>query len=76
MPNPEHLAKLKESVGAWNAWREENPDVIPNLTGADLRTDGLDSDQLCRANSFVNAKLDEALANQAMNQCPEKFEEP
>ncbi len=41
MANPEHLAKLKEGVEAWNAWRDENPDVMPdlvetNLSGADL----------------------------------------
>jgi len=41
-PNPEHLAKLKEGVEAWNAWREENTDVVPeldraHLAGADLK---------------------------------------
>ncbi len=146
MANPEHLAKLKEGIEAWNAWRKENPKVIPslneaslggvnltnadftradlykatltnadftgadlyrailvganffeatlaganffeanltgatlteaNLTAADLRkAKGLDSDQLCSAFSLVNAKLDDALKNQAMTQCPEKFKE-
>lgn len=27
MANPEHLAKLREGVEAWNAWRKENKDV-------------------------------------------------
>ena len=41
MPNREHLAKLKEGVETWNAWREENEGVQvdlskANLTGADL----------------------------------------
>jgi uncharacterized protein YjbI with pentapeptide repeats len=36
VPNPEHLAKLKEGVNAWNDWRNENPDVAIDLTGADL----------------------------------------
>ncbi len=41
MANPKHLDKLKEGVEAWNAWRDENPDVMPdlvetNLSGADL----------------------------------------
>lgn len=36
MANAEHVAKLKEDVGAWNRWREENPDVIPDLSGAFL----------------------------------------
>lgn len=31
MANPEHLAKLKEGVEAWNAWREEQPDIKPDL---------------------------------------------
>jgi uncharacterized protein YjbI with pentapeptide repeats len=34
--NPEHLAKLKEGVNAWNAWRSETPQLIPNLIDADL----------------------------------------
>jgi uncharacterized protein YjbI with pentapeptide repeats len=37
MANPEHLAKLKESVDAWNRWRIQNPDVRPNLAEANLR---------------------------------------
>ncbi len=37
MANPEHVAKLKKGVKAWNAWREENPEVRPDLSGADLR---------------------------------------
>jgi TIR domain/Pentapeptide repeats (8 copies) len=36
MANPEHLAILKEGVGAWNNWRRTNPSVIPCLDGADL----------------------------------------
>ncbi|MGK7894259.1 MAG: pentapeptide repeat-containing protein [Xenococcus sp. (in: cyanobacteria)] len=37
MVNPEHLAKLQEGVEAWNKWRENHPDVEPNLSGANLR---------------------------------------
>jgi hypothetical protein len=33
MANPEHLAILKQGVEVWNRWREENPDVDPDLTG-------------------------------------------
>ena len=36
MANPEHLAKLKEGVEAWNRWREENPSVTPDLIRAEL----------------------------------------
>jgi uncharacterized protein YjbI with pentapeptide repeats len=34
--NPEHLAKLKEGVDAWNRWRKQNPHVRPWLANADL----------------------------------------
>ena len=37
MADPEHLAKLKEGVGAWNQWRLEEPYVDPDLHKADLR---------------------------------------
>ncbi|RME19733.1 MAG: pentapeptide repeat-containing protein, partial [Deltaproteobacteria bacterium] len=36
MANPEHIAILLEGVEAWNRWREENPDVVPDLAGANL----------------------------------------
>jgi TIR domain/Pentapeptide repeats (8 copies) len=40
MPNDEHVLLLKQGISAWNAWREQNPDVRPDLSDADLR--GLD----------------------------------
>jgi hypothetical protein len=36
MANDEHVALLKEGVDAWNAWRQANPDIRPDLSGADL----------------------------------------
>jgi len=36
MANLEHLAILKQGVAAWNKWREDHPDVRPDLRGADL----------------------------------------
>src|SRR5271166_3048566 len=36
MANPEHLAILKQGVEEWNKWRDEYPDVRPDLTGANL----------------------------------------
>jgi uncharacterized protein YjbI with pentapeptide repeats len=43
MPNPEHLAILKEGVEnrkegveKWNEWREENSEVMPDLSGANF----------------------------------------
>jgi hypothetical protein len=36
MANEEHLAILRQGVEVWNKWREENPDVRPDLNGARL----------------------------------------
>src|SRR5438876_9225455 len=36
MENPEHLAIFKSGVDAWNNWREEHPEIQPNLSHADL----------------------------------------
>jgi uncharacterized protein YjbI with pentapeptide repeats len=37
MANKEHLAQLKEGVAAWNAWRDKNPLIRPDLRWTDLR---------------------------------------
>ena len=47
MANEEHLAILKKGVAAWNEWREQHPDLRPdlveaNLSGANLREANLD----------------------------------
>ena len=36
MANEEHVALLKQGVEVWNKWREENPDIRPDLSEADL----------------------------------------
>jgi hypothetical protein len=36
MANDEHVALLKKDVEAWNEWRDANPDVRPDFSGADL----------------------------------------
>ena len=36
MANQEQLDILKEGAYAWNKWREKNPSVEINLSGADL----------------------------------------
>lgn len=37
MANEEHLKILKEGVEVWNRWREENPNIRPDLEEAYLR---------------------------------------
>ena len=37
MANPEHVDILRQGVEVWNAWREEHPDIQPDLSEADLR---------------------------------------
>jgi hypothetical protein len=32
----DHIARLKNEVAAWNAWRDENPNIRPELFGANL----------------------------------------
>jgi uncharacterized protein YjbI with pentapeptide repeats len=34
MANPEHIAILKQGVEQWNKWRDENPELCPNLAEA------------------------------------------
>ena len=62
MANQEHLAKLKEGVEAWNQWRDKNPDLQPDLQGANL-----DSAQLQGADLY-RAQLQKANLNSAQLQ--------
>ena len=36
MANDQHVALLKQGVDTWNAWRDENPQVGVDLSGANL----------------------------------------
>jgi uncharacterized protein YjbI with pentapeptide repeats len=36
MATEEHLDVLRQGVDAWNTWRERNPEIEPDLTGAGL----------------------------------------
>jgi hypothetical protein len=42
MANPEHFKVLKQGVEVWNRWREENPEVRPDLSGTLLSRLDLD----------------------------------
>ena len=49
MANPEHLEVLKQGVEQWNKWREEHPDVRPDLSDADIEKTDLRSANLRKA---------------------------
>jgi hypothetical protein len=36
MANEDHVARLKQSIAAWNMWRENESVVVVDLTGANL----------------------------------------
>ena len=56
MANDEHVALLKQGVTTWNAWREENPNIRPDLSGANLSRARLGDANLGGAN-LGNADL-------------------
>jgi uncharacterized protein YjbI with pentapeptide repeats len=50
MAKDDHVARLMKGVTSWNAWRDENPDIDPDLFEADLRGANLRGANLSRAN--------------------------
>jgi uncharacterized protein YjbI with pentapeptide repeats len=64
MANEEHLALLKQGVDVWNAWRRENPEIIPDLREAELGKVNLFNADLGQAKlsktDFSEAILEEA----------------
>ena len=50
MSNAEHLQSIKKGVDSWNEWREQNPDIVPDLSKADLRGLNLQNINLKNAN--------------------------
>lgn len=59
MANPEHLKILKQGVKVWNKWREENPEVKPDLSGVNLKSKKLSSI------NFASVDLRATVLNQA-----------
>ncbi len=64
MANAEHLEILKRTVGAWNQWRQRNPNVQPDLSEADLRGDQLSGANLSNA-LLHDSKLVRTVLNKA-----------
>ena len=52
MANEEHVALLKQGMDAWNAWRDKNPDILLDLSHADLNEAKLNGTYLCGAAAF------------------------
>lgn len=74
MANAMHLAQIQQGIAAWNAWREENPEIWPDLSGADLRQLDLSGVNLMRVNlrranlmacNLSGAYLSEAMCSEA-----------
>lgn len=59
MARAEHIAELQRGNAAWNSWRRENPDIVPNLCQTDLRGAFLGGANLCEA-VLEGANLSEA----------------
>jgi hypothetical protein len=64
MANEEHLNILKQGVEAWNKWREEHPDIRPDLPEADLREANLRGADL-RGADLLQVDLSGALLSRA-----------
>jgi uncharacterized protein YjbI with pentapeptide repeats len=64
MANPEHLEILKQGTGAWNKWRDENKDVIPDLSHAEAYGLNLSGVDLHKAN-LKHAILSHSVLNGA-----------
>lgn len=48
MANREHLKILKQGARKWNQWREENTEIVPDLTGAKLIKANLTEESVSR----------------------------
>jgi uncharacterized protein YjbI with pentapeptide repeats len=59
MANDEHVALLKKGVEAWNEWRDKNPNIRPDLSGANLHRANLSGAHLHGA-VLYEADLSEA----------------
>lgn len=67
--DPDHLGKVSLDAGSWNRWRDLNPEVIPMLSGADLKEVDLSGRNLRGAQldgaDLTGAKLRRAMLEDA-----------
>jgi uncharacterized protein YjbI with pentapeptide repeats len=64
MANSEHLDQLHQGVESWNKWRQENPDIKPDLRRVNLQRANLSRANLIEAN-LIEANLYGANLNTA-----------
>ena len=64
MANRDHLQTLQQGVDAWNAWRDRQPLITPDLGGADLGRANLSEANLSEAD-LSEANLSEANLSEA-----------
>jgi uncharacterized protein YjbI with pentapeptide repeats len=76
MANPNHIKILKQGVEFWNNWREENPDIMPELSEVDLSGTVLSKANLSGTNlhgaNLTKADLGAAEPSEANLSCKTK----
>ena len=79
MANEEHVAQLNRGVKVWNKWRKENPNIEPDLAGAQLSKMDLEGVNLFQTNlslanlggaNLIEADLRGAVLNQGCSVIP------
>src|SRR2546423_1370710 len=69
MTNQQHFKLLRESIVDWNTWREKHPEILPDLSEADLIGANLSRANLSEANlseaNLSKANLSEANLSKA-----------
>lgn len=72
MANEEHLAILRQGVQVWNGWRENNPDINPDLSCLNFNKIDLDgfnlSNTVIFGSSFGSSSLRKTLLTRAFLQ--------
>lgn len=64
MANQEHLDTLRQGVEVWNQWREEYPNIQPDLSGVDLEGADLAAINL-KGTNLYEAHLKDAILDKA-----------
>jgi uncharacterized protein YjbI with pentapeptide repeats len=72
MANEGHVARLRQGVNVWNAWREKKPNIRPNLSKVDLSRADLNEADLSGANlseaGLIGANLSAVLRGADLNE--------